>query len=252
MATAAVAPSCGNAKHATKASFVGSASDGTHGVAMQRLEGGRPLWGGPSPPEKWPEPDATANKTWLMFESVIVAAGEAEIPSKGAVVTSVEQTQLNGAVYVGDAKTGALLPAESERAIDLSAAGAWVLHNGVGYLLPQTVGAVAHISNANKTGDWSSLGVRTGSVTVGVFDLYIVQKKEYIYMILPVNATVSGMPAALAVSGGYSLVGGGSSGFRAALDPTGDVLLGAVWAEGGKCTSNNPVLVVACDRDPFR
>jgi len=55
--------------------------------------------GGPSPPEKWPEPDATANKTWLMFESVIVAAGEAEIPAKGTLVTSVEQTQLTGTQY---------------------------------------------------------------------------------------------------------------------------------------------------------
>ena len=188
--------------------------------------------GGPSPPS-WPEPGATANKTWLMFENMIIAAGEAEIPKKGVVVTSVEQALLRGAVYVGDAKSGTLLPVGSERVIDLSAAGAWVLHNGVGYLLPQTVGAVAHISSANKTGDWSSLGVETGNVTLGVFDLYIVQAKDYLYMIMPINATVSGMPAALAGSGGYTLAGGDSSRFRAALDPTGDVLLGAVWAKDG-------------------
>ena len=168
-----------------------------------------------------------------MFESMVVAAGEAEIPKKGAVVTSVEQALLHGAVYFGDAKSGALLPAGSERQIDLSVVGAWVLHNGVGYLLPQTVGAVAHINNANKTGDWSSLGVETGNVTLGILDLYIVQAKEYLYMIMPVNATVLGMSAALADSGGYVLAGDGTSGFRAALDPTGDVLLGAVCAKDG-------------------
>jgi chondroitin AC lyase len=39
VATAAELPSCANAKHSTAASFVGSVTGGTHGVAVQRLEG---------------------------------------------------------------------------------------------------------------------------------------------------------------------------------------------------------------------
>eukprot|EP01052_Picozoa_sp_SAG31_P012344 SAG31_NODE_720_length_12587_cov_15.393114_8_plen_815_part_00 len=38
-ASYAAAPACGNAKHSTKAEFVGSATDGTQSVAMQQLEG---------------------------------------------------------------------------------------------------------------------------------------------------------------------------------------------------------------------
>eukprot|EP01047_Picozoa_sp_COSAG01_P030316 COSAG01_NODE_2110_length_8408_cov_19.542183_1_plen_903_part_10 len=297
VATAAVAPSCGNARHATGAKFVGSAADGRRGVAVQHLSGkiadtlpaaeARPtafnctraggveaasvccmkscgvcgkrgcsrrkggakgccgsqiqrscsptvgppcLINGTSPPH----PDATANKTWLIFESMIVAVGDAEVPPVGQLVTSVEQALLQGAVYVGDTQKGQLLPAGSERALNLSEAGAWVLHNGIGYLLPQTKGASAHVSIKNKSGDWSSIGVESGSITLGVFDLFIVHAQEYAYMIIPVNATVSDMPAALATTNsGYALAGDRNTEFRAALNPIGDTLLAAVWADAG-------------------
>jgi hypothetical protein len=300
VATAAVAPSCGNARHATGAKFVGSAADGRRGVAVQHLSGkvadtlpaaaeARPtafnctraggveaasvccmkscgvcgstgcsrrkggakgccgsqiqrscsptvgppcLISGTSPPH--PAADATANKTWLIFESMIVAVGDAEMPSVGQVVTSVEQALLQGAVYVGDTQKGQLLPAGSERALNLSEEGAWVLHNGIGYLLPQTKGASAHVSIKNKSGDWSSIGVESGSITLGVFDLFIVHAQEYAYMVIPVNATVSDMPAALATTNsGYALAGDRNTEFRAALNPIGDTLLAAVWADTG-------------------
>jgi hypothetical protein len=330
VATAAVAPSCGNARHTTVATFVGSSTDGTHAVAVQQLKGKqrdssisatRPgdsmllaisnesRWSGammdgdgdtkaaaayncsqaggigyedicclkscgecsgtgcsqrkggdrgccssgikrrcsstvgapcrtsggpppPTPPHGDAEPDANANKTWLLFENAIVAVGEAEIPRAGGLVTSIEQTLLRGAVHVGDAHSGKELPPTGgELVIDLSSAGAWVLHGDVGYLLPQTPGAVAHVSNRNKTGAWSSLGVGSDApVTEAVFDLFLVHEEEYLYVILPVNATASAMPAALATNAGYSL-GSGGTGIAAALNPTEDVLLAAVWAQ---------------------
>jgi len=135
-------------------------------------------------------------------------------------------------VHVGDAHSGKELPPTGgELVIDLSSAGAWVLHGDVGYLLPQTPGAVAHVSNRNKTGAWSSLGVGSDApVTEAVFDLFLVHEEEYLYMILPVNATASAMPAVLATNAGYSL-GSGGTGIAAALNPTEDVLLAAVWAQ---------------------
>jgi hypothetical protein len=303
VATAAAPPTCGNAKHHTTATFVGSASDGTHGVAVQQLlghttvdsissaidrgfncsESGGVLGSGiccmkscgqcsgngcssreggardccsseihrrcsstvgapcridgqsPGPaPTPHTEPDANANKTWLLFANAIIAAGRAEVPKLGGLVTSVEQTVLQGTVYVGDAGSMSVLPDGSLHHVDLSKGGAWVMHDGVGYLLPQTAGAVMHVSNTNKTGTWSSIGVGSDTpVTTAVFDLYITHDDEYHYMIFPSNNTVATMPAVLSASGGYTTAGGGDSGFRAGLDPSGNVLLGAVWADAG-------------------
>lgn len=149
-------------------------------------------------------------------------------------MTSVEQMILQGAVHVGDARSGSVLPDGSLHHVDLSKEGAWVLHDGVGYLLPQTVGAVMHVSNINRTGTWSSIGVGSDTpVTRAIFDLYITHGNEYQYTILPTNNTVATMPAALSAGGGYILAGGADSGFRAGLDPSGNVLLGAVWADVG-------------------
>lgn len=303
VATAAASPSCGNAKHRTSATFVGSASDGTHGVAVQQLlghtaaeyidtvidgdfncskSGGIQASGicclkscglcsgdgcsrrkggaegccsseihrrcsstvgppcrtdgqapGPSPTPDV-EPDANANKTWLLFDRAIIATGRAELPKVGGLVTSVEQMVLRGPVHIGNAESASVLADASQHDVDLSKAGAWVLHDGVGYLLPQTAGAVMHVSNTNKTGTWSSIGVGSDTpVTRPVFDLYISHADEYRYTILPANNSVTTMPTSLSVGAGYTLAGGGDSGFCAALDPSGTILLGAVWADEG-------------------
>ena len=196
---------------------------------------------GPSPapaPSRY-SADATANKTWLLFEDAIVASGEAEIPREGGLVTGVEQSRLQGPVLVGQSGsteapgTWGPMPAGSARTVNLSKAGAWVLHNGVGYLMPPTPGATLHVSNNNKSGSWSLIGVGSDQpVTMAVFDMFIAHEKQYQYLVVP-NATVAEMPSALTSTGGYTLAGGGSSGFTAASNSAGDVLLAAVWSHKG-------------------
>lgn len=221
----------GNGCSSRKGGAKGCCSSEIHHLCSSTVGAPCRIDGQPGPaPTPRTEPDANANKTWLLFADAIIASGVAEIPQFGGLVTSVEQMILQGPVHVGDARSGSLLPDGSLHHVDLSKEGAWVLHDGVGYLLPQTVGAVMHVSNINRTGTWSSIGVGSDTpVTRAIFDLYITHDDEYQYIILPTNNTVATMPTALSAGGGYTLAGGADSGFRAGLDPSGNILLGAVW-----------------------
>lgn len=108
----------------------------------------------------WPRRGCPSEKTWLLFESAIISFGEAELPQVGGLVTTVEQANVDGPVHVGTASNNAgPMAAGTSQDLDLSVQGAWVTHDGVGCLLPKTAGAVAHVSIANKTGEWSSIGV---------------------------------------------------------------------------------------------
>ena len=183
--------------------------------------------------------DASANKTWLLFqEDVIVAVGDALQPTKGGLVTSVEQAKLHGQVFIGGAgglEKGQLLQPGSYRQLDLGNSSWWVSHNGVGYLLPRTAGAVAHVGAVNKTGSWSLLGVGSDTaVTMEVFDLFIEHRSRYLYLTLPTGGTPADMPEALASNAGGHALGLGI-GYHAATDPSGTVLLAAVWG-GGETT----------------
>jgi hypothetical protein len=175
------------------------------------------------------------NKTWLLFEEAVVASGDAVLPSTGGLVTTIEQSLLNGVVVVGQERgAGEPLAANSTRVLDLSVAGVWVVHAGVGYLLPQTPGASVHVSNTYKTGSWRDIGVdSTAQITMAVFDFYLMHGSQYSYTILPTNATASEMPGALTNTAGYSTSSGGTAGYRAATDSRGKILLGAVWAAAG-------------------
>eukprot|EP01050_Picozoa_sp_SAG11_P023714 SAG11_NODE_4844_length_1749_cov_1.223030_3_plen_165_part_01 len=62
-ASAAVLPSCGNAKHSTHAEFVGSATDGTEGVAVQQLEGAHITESDAADPTRDRQADVAANMT---------------------------------------------------------------------------------------------------------------------------------------------------------------------------------------------
>ena len=207
---------------------------------------------GPPPP-----PHAIANKSWLLFEDAILASGEVQRPQTGALVTTIEQSRLQGSVLIGqsleptevagnqgdelESAVASTLPPNSTRALDLSQGGAWVLHHGTGYVLPQTPGVVAYVSNDYKTGSWRSVGVGSEAlIALPLFDLYLVHEQQYRYWILPINATAASMPASLESSGGYVVTGGGASGFTLATNNDSlhaadkvSTVLGAVWTEGG-------------------
>jgi hypothetical protein len=72
-------------KQKTAARFVGSASDGEFGVAAQTLDGSSENEGGL---------DVDANKSWLMFDSVIACRGF----TAADAVTTIEQSNLRGSV----------------------------------------------------------------------------------------------------------------------------------------------------------
>ena len=194
-----------------------------------------------------PAPQASANKTWLMFDNVIIASGDADAPQSGGLVTAIEQSRLQGVVVVGQAgptfaAAGKRLPPGSSLTLNLSGSGAWVWHHNTGYILPQTPGATLHVSNANRSGTWSALGVGAAGVPdrvdLPVFDLHIEHRAAYRYMVLPATARLGDMSDLLANHSGYVVVGGGRSGFTAATrshrsPAEADVALGAVWSRAG-------------------
>jgi len=222
---------CKTAKHETDATFVGSVSDGTVGVAVQELIG---AFGGKKDNEKWDSSlDANASKTWFFVPTAVLCVGDAK-PQSG-LVTTVEQALLQGEVLVSVGGEAAVpLPAESVRSLDLSSGSAWVAHHNSGYLLPQMSGAVAHVSTMTKNGSWSSIGSGghlppQDNVSIPVFDLWIEHEEQYSYTVLP-----AATPAAVAAAADKNQkpVGGRAEGYRAVVEKDGEeeLLLAAVWS----------------------
>ena len=88
-----------------------------------------------------------------MFERMIVSAGDAERPAAWALVTSVELSLLTGTVTIGTTSMAGSKPltlGSRYHQLDLSSSSYWVLHNNIGYLLPQTAGATAYVGALNN------------------------------------------------------------------------------------------------------
>lgn len=116
-------------------SFVGGVSDGIYGAAAMDFIS--------------PHDPLRAKKSWFFFKDEYVCLG-AGINSVGAlpVVTTLNQTLLNGEVRVNSAEGSSMLKKGNHLLNEVTSIG----HGGVTYLLhqPQTI----HISNTTATGNW--------------------------------------------------------------------------------------------------
>jgi hypothetical protein len=258
-------------KHATSATFVGSASDGVYGVAAQRLAP-PPTAGGRGQPVAAPArvrtgADCNADKSWLMFDSVIVCRGVANQSSPNtAVVTSIEQSNLQGLVsYAVGSGPVTTIGIGVRMSFDLGTAAVWLWHAQVGYLVARTAGATLHLSTAVKNGSWWDIAPGdagsgqvplpdNGTVSLPVFDCYIdhtgagpgktdgEQATVYEYMVLPGVISAGAMPGLAARTGGVSV--SGTSTYHAAADLSTGRLLGVLWANAIAVADPATVVVV--------
>lgn len=98
--------------------FVGGVSDGENGIAVM----------------KYNRDNLQANKSWFMFNDMIVCLGNGINSSRGFnVTTSVNQSFLNGKVIIstneGEKEATEIQTIENPN---------WILHDNVGYLFPNT------------------------------------------------------------------------------------------------------------------
>ena len=152
--------------------FVGGVSDGVHGLAAMSLARGK----------------LSAKKAWFCFERDVVCLGAGiSCPTDNPVLTSINQCRLRGDVLAscggGDTKT----VASGEQSLD---APLWVLHDEVGYVLPDRARAV--VKNGTQTGSWYQISHIYPKETAsdGVFSLWIDHGKHvldasYQYVLLP-------------------------------------------------------------------
>lgn len=140
-----------------RTSFVGSASDGRYGLAVQDLALG----------------NVSGRKAWFFLDDRVVCLGAGlTCPTPNALTTSVNQCLRRGKVL-------------------RSAPGRprWVWHDGVGYALAD--GARVHVADGPQTGRWSDIGAGSDApVTRDVFSLWLdhgtrASQAGYAYQILP-------------------------------------------------------------------
>ncbi len=136
-------------------SFVGGTGDGQNGVSAMD-----------SAPLKT---TLHAEKSWFFFDDFIVFLGSGITDTASAPVeTIVEQWPLSkpDAPLVVDGTTAATGPYSGTLSNPT-----WISADGLGYYFPEPTGVDAEIKD--QTGDWSSLGVSSGSVSARFLTLAI-------------------------------------------------------------------------------
>ncbi len=113
-----------------------------------------------------------ARKAWFFFDEEYICLGAGiEANSRFPVVTTVNQTLLEGDVMVGSDLTEKRLSPGDHELNRVS----WVLHNGVGYLFSQPMNI--HVSNRAQSGSWFDINKQWSSskdpVEKDVFNLWI-------------------------------------------------------------------------------
>lgn len=114
-----------------------------------------------------------ARKSWFFFddEYVCLGAGIESESSKLPVVTTLNQSLLNGEVLVADAAGERIL---ASGAHELEGAK-WVLHNGTGYIFPRATDIL--LSNKGQSGRWTDINKQSTTsneeLSKEVFKLWI-------------------------------------------------------------------------------
>jgi len=139
--------------------FVGAVTDGIYGAVTFDFIS--------------PHDFTRARKGWFFFDNAYVCLGAGiESPkSKFPVVTTIDQTLLQGNVTVSTKDRTNNLE-RGEHKIDNTK---WVFHNGTGYLFPDST--ILHITNQTQQGKWTDINKQSSSpkelVTKDVFTLWI-------------------------------------------------------------------------------
>ncbi len=147
--------------------FVGSASNGRHGVAVMDMD----VW------------STQAKKAWFSFDDELVALGAGIRSTRSEYVsTTVNQTRLNGDVTVD----GQVFSQGSRAIVNAN----WVHHDGVGYVFPNYW--YGHMDNRQNTGSWKAInsGGSDAQISDGVFMLRMGHSWQptsasYAYQIVP-------------------------------------------------------------------
>lgn len=118
--------------------FVGGVSDGQSGIAVLQYK----------------RDGLEANKAWFMLDEKIVCLGNGiTADTDFPVTTSINQAHLKGEVIIQEGKTKKIAGA-SETLDDAD----WVLHDGLGYLLPE--GGQLRLETKLVKGSWHRVAIR--------------------------------------------------------------------------------------------
>ncbi|MDZ8119170.1 polysaccharide lyase family 8 super-sandwich domain-containing protein [Pontiella agarivorans] len=145
--------------------FVGGLTDGTNGVSVMIYK----------------RRELSARKAWFFGEDSVTCLGSGiDGATDGSVLTSVQQSNLNGPVRCSSGSLGA--------GTNLLAAGEWVHHDGIGYHLLQPF----TVHHGEVIGDWKQVNSTfdVGAVTGDVFSVWMNHgrspvNEEYAYTIYP-------------------------------------------------------------------
>ena len=163
----------------SKEKFVGGASDGMHGVAAMAIGETTTSWA-------WVNESLSktaAKKSWFFFDDEFVALG-AGISStdEASVGTTLNQCFLRGNVLT---QAGEIKPGDH-----VSVQAKWVLHDGIGYLFPETT--AVNVKAGSRSGSWNSISATYAKEEIAgnLFTLWVdhgVQPHDarYQYLVMP-------------------------------------------------------------------
>ena len=146
----------------SKEKVVGGVSDGVYGVAAMSIGKTTTSWARVNDSLS----TTTARKSWFFFDNEFIALG-AGISSddEAPVGTTLNQCFLRGNVLTnaGEIKFGETTSFNAE----------WVLHDGIGYLFPETT--AVHIKAGSQSGNWHSINTMyvKEEITGNIFTLWI-------------------------------------------------------------------------------
>ncbi|KAI7871157.1 chondroitin AC/alginate lyase [Spinellus fusiger] len=153
---------CGSTQWKGIQSFVGGASVGQYGIAVMDYI---------NPFTK----NLAWKKTYVFFPTgyaVYLDSVQSKSTSNGqptTVVTTLDQTRLNGPVYVNGQKL-------SQASTSVTGKNFKVWHNSVGY---DITASQMSVNTASESGSWSSIGIATGNVNVPLFTATVQNLQQY-------------------------------------------------------------------------
>ena len=157
-------------------SFVGGVSDGRFAVSAMNLK------------NNGSTTKLNARKAWFLFDEGFMAMGSGITTTLSReVVTSLNQTLLNGDVLYKNSSINTLGLNSTEQLSDVS----WVLHNNIGYIFNGNQNVT--ISNKKQSGKWTNINSSQSNsalIEKDIFGLYLSHgaapsEGTYSYTVLP-------------------------------------------------------------------